>query len=163
MLILIQYTDSLTWRCVFLMPMRLLCNCPGTCLCNREGIIICLPFITMPSIRTSTYHIGQHFSASGSNASLVCGHPLMIYFLSICNLASSSVATFMCSIDVHMDTSTDVLMGCILTFIKLFLGHGSQCGCGMMANLHNSSGSTFMRYTHTVLVYTQHDALKMLR
>ena len=45
--ILTQYTDDLIGSCVSSMPMWLLCTCSRICFCNRQGIIMCSPFIAM--------------------------------------------------------------------------------------------------------------------
>ena len=115
----IQSTDSLARRHVFSMPMWLLCNCSRICFCTRNGIIIYLFFIVMPLIMVCSCLIDEYFSSLSSSASLVCVHPLIIYLLSICNSTSSSVAVFMSSMDVHVDTSTTVLMVCILAFLPV--------------------------------------------
>ena len=55
----IHYTNSLANNLVFLMPIFLVSNCSSICLCNREGIIILLPFMAIPSVITSSFLIDQ--------------------------------------------------------------------------------------------------------
>ena len=115
--IFIQYTDSLMRSCVFSMLMWLLCNCSEICFCKRKGIIIYFPFIALSSIFPTSCLIGQYFSDPGSTPSLVCIHPLILYYLSICISTYSSVADFMSSIEVHIGRFTVVLIACTLMFI----------------------------------------------
>ena len=44
-------------------PMWLLCSCCKSCFCNIQGIIICLYFITVPSIMVNSCLISKYFSA----------------------------------------------------------------------------------------------------
>ena len=71
----------------------------------------------MPMMVGSSCLLGQYFSVPVSSAFLICGYPLFIYLLSICNSTSSSVANFVSSIGMHIGTSNTVLMVCIITFI----------------------------------------------
>ena len=57
------------------------------------------------------------FLHPGSTSSLVGGHFLIMYCLCIYNSASSFVATFMSSIDMHIGMSTVVSIICMLMFI----------------------------------------------
>ena len=111
---LTQYADSHLSSCVFSIPIWLLCSCSRICFCNRQGIIMHLPFIAMLSVMASSCLISQYFYSCGSTTSSVYGHPLMVY---ICSLGSSSVPACMSSIHVHIGTFIDVLMLCILTFM----------------------------------------------
>ena len=61
--------------------------------------------------------ISQYFSTLGSAISLEDGLMLIIYLHSIFNSDFSSIATCMSSIEVHMKTSTHVLMLYILMFM----------------------------------------------
>ena len=131
---LTEYIASVMSMHVFSMPKCLLCSCSRICFCNRQGKIMPLPFIATLSIITSSYLIGQYLSMPGSTTSLESGHPLIIYFHSICNLGFSSVTACMSAMGVHKGTSIDELMLCILTFLpgvswshfSMWLWHDSQ-------------------------------------
>ena len=71
----------------------------------------------MLSIIASLCLTAQYFSSPGFTASLVSGHPWIIYLYTICNLGSSCIAVFMFSVDVHMGMSTDLLMLCMVIVI----------------------------------------------
>ena len=98
--------------------------------------------------------ISQYFSTPGFTASFVCGYPLIIYLLSICNFTYSSVVGLMSSIDMHIGTPTVLFMVCILMFI-----------CDISWSLFSMwlwLMTQFVQNTCNVLVYVQHDVLQPL-
>ena len=143
---LIQYTDSLVRRCVFSMPMWLLCNCSRIYLCkNKVYLVLALHCNVIDHGEFMSYC--SVFSIPGSTASLVCGHPLIIYLLHICNSAPSSVAAFRSSIDVHMGMCTVVLMVCILLFIPDFSWSSTWLWCDSQSTIYNSGPGLYKRNT----------------
>ena len=95
--------------------MWMLCCCCSICFCNWIGIIILLPFLTMPSIITNLFLIGQY--ASHHNPLLpYCGvSPALYLTISSCRCASSCVAACMSSMNVYTDMVTELLIA--FTFI----------------------------------------------
>ena len=94
-----------------------------------------LPFIPVSSIMASSYLISQYSSVNCSTVFLKSGHQPIMYLFSICNSASSSVAAFIFSVDLHIGTSTDMLILCMLAIMPGSSWSWFSMWFGVAANL----------------------------
>ena len=97
---------------------------------HRQGIIMHIPFITMPSIMASSCFLGQYVSTLGSTTFLVDGYLLIIYLNKICNSGSFPFDAHMPSMHTGTKWWHVYSHSCLV-----FCGLGFLHDCGMIANL----------------------------
>ena len=86
------------------MPMCLLFICCSASFCASSGIMMCLPFIIIPSITACSSMNVKNGLSSCEISFLLMGQPCMIYsFLSIFRCSSWSVAWWILHIDMHYE------------------------------------------------------------
>ena len=91
----------------------------NTCCLRLFGMIIWLPFNTIPSITASSSLYDQYGIRSACRSSLVLGHPVIIKPLRHCKWSSCVDACCICVMDMHSGMSVMLCMAPILTSISL--------------------------------------------
>ena len=77
--------------------------------------------MAIPSIIVSSCLISQYLSTHGSTSSLVCGHPLIMYWLNICSFMSPFIAVLMSSTDMHNWMSSVLVLYMYIFISVIFL------------------------------------------